>query len=92
MINCNERQLSLNCPYPDKDSICGYVVNNDQVLTRHALSVHNCKAHIQHGCITSLEELEHGDAKRCKVLYGIRCQEGNRDDRCTVTSQLKRKK
>ena len=81
----------LNCPYPDEDSVCGYVVNNDQTLIRHALSAHNCKVHVRHGCITSFEELETADAERRKALYGIR-RGGEGDDRRTVTSQLKHKK
>ena len=81
----------LDCPYPDGGSTCGYVVNNDQALTRHALSVHNCKVHIRHGCIASFEELEPADAEQRKALYGL-LTGGEGDDRRAVTLQLKRKR
>ena len=81
----------LDCPYPDGGSTYGYVVNNDQALTRHTLSVHNCKVHIRHRCIASFEELESADAQQRKALYGLR-RGGEGDDRRAVTLQLKRKR
>ena len=70
---------------------CGYVVNNDQALTRHALTVHNCKVYIRHACINSFEKLKPADAERRKALYEIH-RGGKEDDRRAVTSQLKRKR
>ena len=69
---------------------CGYTINNDQTLIRHALFTHNSKVHIRYGRITSFEELEPAEAEKRKALYGIR-RSGEGDERRAATSQLKHK-